>query len=816
MFKNYVKTAYRNLVRNRLYSAISVIGLSIGIACCLLVLLYVQHEMSFDRFHTNRDDIYRLIHSEDFAGELGGGTASTSALLRDQLKEHFPEVRGATRLIGSAHTVRHGQTAFSDSVVFVDKDFLSMFSFPVLRGDTASLLNDPRSVVLTPQAAAKYFGNEDPIGQTISIELGTTTIDFLISGIVARPPSNSSIQYDMLVSTALLKYTIPEQQLQTWNIIILTTYVQLAPGVDVADLERRISSHLARVYREAGSDGSATYTLQPLADIHLNPDYDGEMVPSSNPVYSYILIGIAIAVLLIACINFITLTIGRSARRAREVGLRKVLGAQRPQLMRQFWAEALVLSVIGLAIAVTLADVCLPTFNEFAHRQLTLGPLFDPAAMIALVGITVITALVAGTYPGFLLSRLTPVKTLHGANVLGGKNRLILVLIVLQFAISVFLIVSTLVISDQVDYVGQAELGYKTEQVVTLPVGAEGEAAADLLDRFRNELASERSIVDVAGYSYPFGQSWLYISLSEREGSTALIGEDITRPGFSQGADPDATYFYINWVDHHFIPALGINLEDGRNFSEDHASDRESGIIINRTAARLFGLEDPVGKRLPRGFRNATVIGVVEDFHFYPLHRTIEPLVLHLPRHDDLSSISEIAVRIRSDDIPAVVSQLERTWNQVSGGRPFAPAFLDETVAGQYAAERRWRSIVEYSSIMSILITCLGLFGLSSLAVARRTREAGIRKVLGASVTQIAAGFSGYFARLVLIAILVAWPAAYFVMNAWLRTFAYHTDLSLPTFALSGLMVLAVGLLTVSSQTIKVALTNPVDTIKHE
>jgi putative ABC transport system permease protein len=590
----------------------------------------------------------------------------------------------------------------------------------------------------------------------------------------------------------------------------------LYPDADVNALEERISSHIGGLSGYEGDGVKLSYSLQPLTQVHLNPILDGEMIASSDPVYSYILSGIAFAVLLIACINFMTLAIGRSSGRAREAGLRKVLGALRGQLMRQFWGEALLLSVAALVLGIAVAEAILPTFNDLAQKQLSFGLSSNWTLLLGLGGLALLTAFLAGIYPAVLLSKLLPVDSLRGSVVPGGKNRLIQGLIVLQFAIAVFLIVGTFIMSSQIDYIRNADLGYDKELVIMFPTGIEGEEGADLLTRYRTELSDQQAVVDVSGYSYRFGQSWLYINLSEEGGTTVLIGEDVTGPSYSSNAADLRIYFYLNWVDPYYIPTMGMNIVEGRNFSDSRPSDLNGAILINQTAAKTLGLDDPVGKKLPRGFGDAVIVGVVEDFHYYPLHREIEPLVLHMPRNDNLSSIFEIAVRIQGDRIPETLSLLDETWGRVSNGMPFNYEFLDDEVAEQYAAEQRWRRIVQYSSVLSVLVTCLGLFGLTSLAVTKRTREVGIRKTLGASVTRLVMMFTGGFVKLVVIANVIAWPVAYYVMNHWLGNFAYRTTIGIATFLATGLLVLMVALLTVSYQATRAALANPVEALKHE
>ena len=816
MLKNYLQVAIRNLLRNKLYSFISVIGLSVGIASCLLIFLYVQHEVSYDRFHANAKNIYRMIQYEGQTGELAEGTTSTSALLAGVMKKDFPEVTGVTIINPFEMVIITKDKSFSQSIVHVNQDFLTMFSFPLIKGNAETALSNPNSTVITPEIAEKLFGNSDPIGKTLSIIMGETTREFTVSGIIEKAPTNSSIEYDLLVSNELLKYSIPERLLETWNIILFSTLIQVKPGTDIPALEEKISNHINRLSNAEDENKDISFKLQRLTDIHLDPKLDGIDTPAGNPVYSYILSAIAFAVLLIASINFMTLTIGRSAGRAREVGLRKVLGAHRFQIMKQFWGEAVVLCVLSVLAALALTEVFLPTFNALAQKQLTLNLLSNWAVFPALLILTLLTAFLAGAYPSLLLSKLTPVESIRGISKVKGKGRLIQAMVVLQFSIAVFLIIGALVISTQINFLKSAKLGYNKNQVITFHTGTEGEQANNMLKRFREALANQTSVVDVSGYSYPLGQSWLYINFSDKDNLIFLIGEDITGSGFSQSAGKNEGYFYTNWVDEHYIPTMDIKLVEGRNFSEEYASDGKNAIIINQTAAKMMGWYSPIGKSFNNIFRKTSVIGVIEDFHFYPLHRKIEPLVLRLPQHNDLSSINEIAVRIRADNMPATISKLENTWKEISGGMPFNYTFLDETVGKQYAEEMRWRKIIRYSSIFAILVTCLGLFGLSAMSVAKRTREIGIRKVIGASVTNIVSLLTKEFLILVAAANLIAWPLAYIIMNKWLQLFVYRTNFSVFSLLGAGVISLIAAALTVSFQSIRAASANPVDSIRYE
>jgi len=611
----------------------------------------------------------------------------------------------------------------------------------------------------------------------------------------------------------MIKYSQPEEYLTTYNIVIPQLLLELTPGVDPLIFREKLDTFCERLFSE--EDQSRYYKLQPLRDVHLNPALSGISVPSSDPIYSYILAAIAIAVLLIACINFISLAIGRSSSRTREVGMRKVLGAKRLQLMRQHWGEALILSFLALCIAVVIAELFLPTFNSLAEKQLSLDIISDPIVVFAALIIVIITALIAGVYPALLLSKLAPVDSFRGNVKLLGKNRLIKGLVVLQFAISVLLIACTLIITAQINYVSSYKVGFDSNYVITFPTGTRGDDAADLLKRFKHILKAKSEIVSISGYSYNFGESWLYINYGG-EGFKTLIGEDVTGPAYAEDPETADKYFYINWVDAHYITTMGMKLVQGRNFSDEYLSDLNGAIIINETAAKNFGWDNPINQKLPKGFKDAVVVGVVKDFNFYPLQREIQPLVMHMPRQGELSSIFQIAVRFNSGDVSGILTLLEDTWTEVSVGAPFQYEFMDERVAEQYIVEMRWKTIVEYSAVFTVLIACIGLFGLASLAVAKRTKEIGIRKVLGAGVTQMVALVSKEFTVLVIIANCIALPLAWYLMDKWLEGFAYRTQPGVLIFLVAGGLALLISMLSVSYQAFKAASSDPVKSLRYE
>ena len=816
MLTNYLKIAFRGLIRNKLYTVISVFGLAIGTACCLLIFLYVKDELTFDRFHANADNIYRFIRIEQEQNNEPEESASTSNLLGKVLRETFPEVEGVVRLFNSPQTIIYNNQSFSESILFADADFFNMFSFPLIQGDPSTLLKNPTDIVITEEIAAKYFGDENPVGKILKISIGETIADFSVAGVIEKAPSNSSMQYEFIISIENISKVYPERLLASWGIVLFPTIVQLAPGTDPNQFAQNVAAHINSIFNEEDIGLTRDYKMQPLKDIHLNPKYGGVGVPTSDPVYSYILAAIAFAVLMIACINFTTLAVGRSSSRSREVGLRKVLGAQRNQLMKQFWGEAFILSAFAMFIAVIIAELSLDTFNRLSEKQLELNIFSDFTVIPALLVLTFITALIAGFYPAALISRLLPAESFRGTVILGGKNRLIKILIVLQFSISIFLIVCTIVIASQMKYIANYNLGFDKEMVISFPTGAELAESQKLVELFQNEVANNPEIANVAGYAYPFGQSWLYVSHDKNNSLTILYGEDITGAGIAAKIEGDDPYFYTNWIDYDFVPAMGIKLLEGRNLSKEYPTDVTDAVLVNQALVKDFGWENAIGQTLPGKFIKANVVGVFEDFHFYPLHREIEPLVLHITRNDFMTNINDIVVRLKSEDVTGTIASLEKSWKKVSNGLPFNFKFFDEQLEEQYSTEVRWKQIVQYSSIFTFFVACLGLFGLTSLAVAKRTREVGIRKVMGAKVRQIVIMFSGDFVKLVIIANIIACPFAYFVMRRWLEDFSYRTEIGAGVFLLTGMIAIAITLLTVSLHSIKAALTDPVKSLRHE
>lgn len=810
MLKNYLKIALRNLGKQKLYSAINILGLALGLAFCVLVLLFVNDELTYDRFHADSDRIYRLyrqpLDSEaSFDKELYMPLPTGAAFKTD-----FAAVEEYVRFIPfGTNTVRHENgLSEQDGVVFADPSVFSVFSFPLRTGDSQSALADRNAVVLTPESAQRYFGAENPMGRTLSVRIAGAYRELTVTGVTEDVPSNSTIQFQMLLNTRLLldvhdAYGRVEDQ---WDATRCITYIKLREGSSIADVKSGLipfmENHLGFIFREmyeAGRSETAEPTMvyepQPLADIHLNPDIPGGFTAPSSPRNSYILGGIALAVLVIACINFMILAIGRSARRAKEVGLRKVAGAGRRELMMQFWGEALLLTFVAFALGIGLAEALLPVFSELAGKELTLLTAFqNTTAMAALAGLFLLTGVVAGSYPALVLSRFKPVDSLKEKIAAGGSNLFTRSLIVVQFGLSVFLVTGTLIMSNQLEYMRQKNLGYQGEQVVVIPTrGLDGER---VLDIFRDRLSSEPDIQSIAGISVAFDQG------------TARRGFDYN------GQLKQVVVFQVT---SNLMETLQMDLVRGRNFNPNLASDSTSSIIVNQAFVEEFGwTENPTERELQIDWGslvNPRAIGVVGDFNFQSLRNSVQSAMLYISPRD---GIRNLMVRISPDDMSGSVEKLRATWSTLTDEIPFSYRFLDDGMDSLYRSEERWSKIVAYGSFFAIFVACLGLFGLAGITAMRRRKEVGIRKVLGASVTGVVLLLSRDFSKLVLGGVLLALPVSYLVMGQWLQNFAYRIEPGLGTFLLAGGIALAVALLTVSRQALKAALANPADSLRTE
>jgi len=815
MLRNYLKIAARNLRNHKAYTLINVSGLAVGMACCLLIFMLVRHEWSFDRFHANADRIYRTT----IPYTAPDGTQQYQNMMFPDftplLAEAFPSIEHATRFVRGSQDIEVGNEIFQQAMVEVDAPFFEMFSFPMLAGDPATALVDPSGMVITDEVAQAFFGvtdgsYADALGQSVSITRNEVVHDFTITGVVETPPENSSLQFE--VAASFENYEELRLGGNNWG-GRTSTYVLFNPGEDKAAFEEALQPFVDTQFADyqealraneflAEGDGAFGMVLQPLPRMHLEPDVWMPYEASAHdPLYSYILLGIGLLVLLIACINFMTLSVGRSASRAREVGMRKVLGAQRPQLMKQFWGEALMLTAVSLLLGVVLALLALPFFNNLTGKALSLATFHSYELVLAALGLLFVVGFVAGGYPAALLSRFQPAAVLKGNLQAGGKNRLTRGLVVLQYTISIALIVGTIVMSQQLHYMLNKDLGYEDELVLVVNTNQVSRADAPLvLERFRDRLLPYNQVESIARSGYSFTRG------SDRNTWTDANG--ITRSAYNFG------------VDFNYVDLMDMEIVAGRNFSREFTTDSTHSVLVNEALVREFELENPVGTQLTGWLdfiyeESPTIIGVVKDFNFRSLREEVQPAVMNM-HPDYYNYMGAILLKVKPGNLTETVDLVEQTWAEAIPGKPFNYSFLDEDLATQYETEQRWSSIVTYSAILAILIGCLGLFGLATLSVTRRTKEIGIRKVLGASVPGVVQLVAREFVVLVAMAAVLAWPLAYFGMTRWLEDFAYRIDLGVGAFLWATLAALGIALLTISYHAIRAALADPVKALRYE
>ena len=806
MFKNYLKIALRNLGKQKAHAFINIFGLAVGVACCLLIMLYVQHEWSYDRFHSDADRLYRAWGREVYDEDEVFFYTITPIVLAPTLETTFPEVEATVRVNPFSDLVQRGDDSFTERIHMVDPNFFEVFDFPLQQGDPQTVLTNTNSIVLTPEIAGKYFGDDDPMGQTLAIHVNDAYQSFVVRGIAEAPPTHSSIQFEMLVPHALTQQLYGPNAHQSWTNIFGETYVLLREGTTGPALEAKMPTMLQQALGEHYGTYEHTIGLQPITDIHLNPEMPTGIEPTSDPAYSYILGAIALFVLLIACINFMTLSIGRSADRAREVGVRKAIGAARRQVMVQFWGEALLMTALSLALGVVLAEVLLPLFNDLSGQELALT--LNGPVVLVLLGLLVLIGFAAGSYPAAVLSNFRPTEVLKGQiQTQGDKSLLRRGLVVVQFALSIFLIASTLIMTRQLDYLQTRNLGFDKEQVVVVPTGVPVEEGEQIAERFRSEVAGQDAVAGLTVSAYPLDEGWINVGYTD--------DSDIYRE------------FYVNMIDPDFVEVMGMEIVAGRDFDRAITSDAQAGVLVNEALVASYGWDDAIGKRLPgRNFPDHEIVGVVRDFNYQSLRSEVLPAAMVLSFdvfregienvNSSSSSRRDLSIRIKPGDIPGTLALLEKTWATVAPGQTFDFRFLDASVNSQYEQETRLGQIVGIASLLAILIACLGLFGLATLAVARRTKEIGIRKVLGASVPNLVRLLSKDFAVLVLVAFVVAVPAAYVAMQAWLQDFAFRIEISWLIFLMAGSLALAIALATVSYHAIKAALADPVDSLRYE
>ena len=800
MLRNYLTVAIRNLRNTKLYSFINITGLAAGMACSILILLYVQDELSFDRYHTNADRIYRIVHEMDFGNGQTRRSVITPRPMAAALAEEFPEIEHTVRFMYGRTEMYHGERGFRQGFTSSDPGLFDIFDFPLIKGDPKTALSEPNTVVITEAIAKKYFRAEDPMGKVLTVSHGTYR-DYKVTGILKEIPRNSHVQFDILTSIRPRDNDrwLPNHPTASWPLVM--TYILLPKGYDPAELEAKlpdfVDKYMGNHLRTKG--WTLTFRLQPLTSIYLHPPFEHDKALHGNMVYVYGFSAIACFILLIACINFMNLSTARSARRAREVGLRKTVGAHKGQLIGQFLSESLLMAVLAFVLALVLVELLLPAFSTISDKDLSM--VYSSIWLAILTGILVLTGLIAGSYPAFFLSSFETVEVLKGTLRSGGRSSpLRITLVTVQFAITTTLLISTGVVYMQMDYARNKDLGVEKDNIVSVAFGVR-----DRFETIKQDWLKGPGILGAAASrTVPFRTS----------------RQLPTFPVIPEGAPAKAPIDIPTYeIDYDYLNVFGIDLIAGRNFSRERfPADTTNAFVINESAVRKFGWTSPeaaINKQVTLLDRNTNtllkkghVIGVVKDFHMQILYKEITPLVLHMSPRPFLY----LSVKVHPDRMSEALAFLDSKRKRSL----YDYIFIDEFFENQYRADEKRGQILGGFTLLAITIACLGLFGLASFAAEQRTKEIGIRKVLGASGIGILLLLSKDFVKPVLLANLIAWPVAYYAMRDWLWNFAYRIDLGIHTFILGGLLALVIALATVSYQTLKAARANPVDALRYE
>jgi len=808
MFTNYLKTASRNMAKKKMFSFINAFGLSTGIAFCILIYLFIQDEQSFDKFHEKAESIFRIEEKaynlwRPHSDEKFNYSAYLQTGLAPAILEEVPQVVHATRFnAGSEAIFTYNDKVFRERITFVDQDFFKMFSFPIINGNKDELLNDKYHIVVTPKIAKKYFSSiEEALGQTVSIDYWGEE-QYTIVGIIEGPPANSSLQFEILMAQENRAFY--DSNMDQWNNFSTPTFVQLRPNADMASfhdnlqalVDKYMSESLERWVERYEAPKDVTlfeYQYKNIKDIHL--DTQVTWARSSDPEYSLILGGIAVLILLIACINYVSLSLTTSASRKTEVGVRKAIGAHRGQLINQFALESVLLAFGSMVIGLIMVVLFLPAFNEFTDKEITI----DAFTWLQILGIGAILSfsvgLLAGCYPAFFLSAFKPTQVLKGGFTTKLKAGFTKPLVVLQFSLSAFLIISSVVMYQQMEYITSKDLGYSEDQILVVPTQMGWNENSNMtVERMRNRLSKESFVANIAGASTSFNRGW-------------------SRNGYVIDGENKVAYVYT--VDPFYIPTLAIELKAGRNFDQNIMSD-STAIIVNEALVEDMGWENPLEEHLnwreDSTSLGAKVIGVAKNYHFLSLESEIEPMFLTLQN----GYLTNMLIKIQSQELAQSVDNLKGIWNDLQPDKPFDYTFLDEDVQRQYASYERWMSIMGLSTLFAIVISCLGLFGLAGINAINRTKEIGIRKVFGAELSNIFYLLNKQYVWLALIAFTLAAPISWYVMQKWLSDFEYSISISWQLFALSMLAGLVIAVITVSYHAIKAALINPADTLKYE
>jgi putative ABC transport system permease protein len=791
MFKNYIKIALRNISRHKIYSLINVTGLVAGLTCCICILLFVQYEFSYDKFHEDAGNIYRVLTKFSKPGPSGSNLfPATPSSLGPAIKENFPEVKKSTRLKKRTGLVRLKEKSLDNQIFYyADQEFLDIFDFPLISGNENIALSLPYSVVLTQETADLLFGGTNPIGQTITFDYRAgLSHDYVISGVLKKLPQNSHLSFNYLASFSTLKDFLSID----WSNLAFVTYVELHKNHDPEGLQNKFGGFLSK---HVGPDYGYNFELQPLTKIHLFSSFDIFSSRKADIKTIYIFSVIGFLIMAVVCFNYMNLSTALSVNRTNEIGVRKIIGARRTQIIKQIWGESLLFTLISFCIALFLIKILLPIFGAYVDRELSFSLLENLKTLFYVIGLMIFVGLVSGSYPALFLTSFEPVNIIKGKLTLRSKHSIFFrnSLVFIQFAISIILIISVTIMLNQMSFMKNKDLGYDRKNIISLEV--KDEKLLKNYDPFKNEIIQFPNIVDVtASFDLPTGIGSAASPFWEGQQE----GEKVTMERL--------------YVDYNFLEFYGIACIEGRNFMKESGTDAEEGFIINETAAKLIGWEYSTGKRFGYGKKEGQIIGVVKDFHFASLHNRIGPLSIEINPYGH----RYLSIKTSTDDIKNTLAYIKNKWKEFSPGFPFSYSFIDDIVAEQYGSEEKLFTAIKSSTFLAIFFSCIGLGGLVSFSARSKTKEIGIRKVLGASSIWIITMFSKHFVKWVVFACFVASPIAYFFMQRWLQNFAYRINIGIWIFIGSITLTLFIVLLTICFQTIKAATANPVDSLRYE
>jgi putative ABC transport system permease protein len=797
MLQNYLKIALRNLARNKAYAGINIIGLSLGLAAAMLIMLYTKDEVSYDRFHANNPTIYRITSKHiNAAGVTEGLQPYTGIFPGPKFQAGVPEITSFVRYRENRKDLKRGNEVQSQTVYFADTSFFSVFTFPLLSGNPKTALQSPKSVVISEKAAEENFGTTDVLGKTMLFKDDDKFEPYTITGVAKNCPQNSSIKFDVLMPIEIDGEQWANNE--SWFSVFLNTFVILNPKASVRNAEKKMNSvylvdakeSIISMAKKFNETGKTVYSLQPFTEMHLSKELPANngLVDESNPMFSYILSGIALFILAIACINFVNLTVARSLKRAKEIGVRKVVGGARMQLTIQFLGESFILCFAAFALAVVLVQLALPTFNQLANKSLALTYLLDAKLVTGYVGLFILTGLLSGFYPAVVLSGYDPVQTLYSRFNLSGKNYLQKSLVVLQFSLASFLIIASLTIYSQFNYLTTKDLGYDDKNLISVDKSNLTRNEAKL---FKDELIKDQDIIDVAPKN---GGGW---------GTAAKVNGE-TQLSFR--------YETVNQV---YLPLFKIPILKGRNFSNNLPSDSTQSVLVNETFVKKAGWKNPIGQVVDFWLDSAkyNVIGVVRDNHFESLSQEIKPQLFTMK---PTNQYGKVFIKIKPGTETASLQNIEKTFKKLFPLSPYSYKFMDQLNLKRYESEDKWKQMMLFGAVLTIFISCIGLFGLATLSAERRTKEIGIRKVLGASVAGIVQLLSTDFLKLVSVSFIFAFPAAWYAMTEWLKNYPYRVDITVWVFLITAVIAVSVAFLTVGWQSLRAALINPVKTLKTE